>query len=87
MGEDLTSFPSTRREKKEAETEGQPVESVTDLGCKEVRTAASLQRRTLRRWRLLPGVAGAWVSRHWEVSDTAEDSGYQRQPSPGQSQE
>lgn len=54
---DFNYLPIHKKRDKEAETEGQPVESVTELGCKGVRTAASLQGRTLKRWHVLLSVA------------------------------
>lgn len=63
-------FPIHKKREKEAESEGQPVESVPDLECKEVRCVASLQRKTLKRWRVLPRVAvrmGEPPVRSWRV--------------------
>lgn len=55
------------------------MESFTDLECKEVRTAASLQRKALKRWRVPPSVAGGVGEPLVKLeSDTTEDSGYQR---------
>lgn len=46
------------------------MESVPDLECKEVRIVMSLQRKTLKRWRVLPSVAvrmGEPPVRSWRV--------------------
>lgn len=56
----LTSFSFTSgEESKEAKTEGQAMITITDLGFKEVRTAASQQERT--RWRGIPSIEDSCI--------------------------